>query len=107
MSQTDFNQQHLMERWRLMTSVVTDVIHDWDPYGLLKSGCPKDEWNDEITRIVARIRHIHSPEDATTVISEVFSEAFHAERFGPPDCADVGKKLFDALDDSSLISRDK
>lgn len=53
-------------------NVVKMVIHEWDPYSLLKDGAPDDEFDGEIERIVAQIRHIQSENDAINLISGVF-----------------------------------
>ena len=85
-----------------LDAVVRKVIHDWDPYDLLhKCGAPEDEWDHEIRRIVGRVGGIHSAADAAAVVSEVFTQAFpDPERFGLDNCAEVGKKLFTALQDA-------
>jgi hypothetical protein len=79
-------------------AAVRDVIHRWDPYGLL-GHAPADEWDNEIASIVAHIPHIKSEGDATQVISEVFSRAFQPDGFMPSDCSDVGRQLFSAVKD--------
>lgn len=83
--------------------VVQDVIHAWDPYGLIRGGAPEDEWDHEIERIVAEISTIRSADDATNLISRVFTKAFQPDRFTPSDCADVGRRLFAALKAATLV----
>ncbi len=90
-------------QWKQIEPIVRKVIHDWDPYHLLEVGAPEDEWDREILQIVGRVGRIHSPDDAAAVVSEVFTEAFHPEGFGQDDCADVGRKLFTALQDAGMI----
>jgi Domain of unknown function (DUF1871) len=77
---------------------VREVIHRWDPYDLLGGcGCPPDEFDREIARIVVQIPRIQSPTDATLVLSRIFSSAFDPERFRPEDCAAVGAELYQIL----------
>ena len=85
-------------------ATVGSVIRAWDPYSLLASGAPADEFDAEITRLVPRIRHIHSPADAATEISSVFSAAFEPEYFTPQACAEVGTRLFERLQEAGLLS---
>jgi hypothetical protein len=79
------------------SATVREVIHTWDPYGLLSGGAPADEWDGEIALLVARIPQIKSDEDAAMAVSTVFSEAFQPKGFTPTDCADVGRRMFSAI----------
>jgi len=90
-------------QWKRIEPVVRKVIHGWDPYHLLEGGAPEDEWDREILQIVGRVGRIHSPADASAAVSEVFTEAFHPEGFGQDDCAEVGRKLFAALQEVGMI----
>jgi hypothetical protein len=90
-------------QWKRIEPVVRKVIHAWDPYRLLEGGAPGDEWDREILQIVARVGRIYSAADAAAVVSEVFTEAFHPEGFGQDELAEVGKKLFTALQDAGMI----
>jgi hypothetical protein len=85
--------------------VVRTVINEWDPYGLLKIGCPKDEFDSEVASIVSQIPRIDSPIAAAHAISRVFGDAFSdTNYFSRDNCADVGAKLYRALAESRLIS---
>ena len=87
--------------------VVGSVINAWDPYSLLASGAPRDEFDAEIARLVTRVPHIRSPDDAVREISSVFSAAFEREYFTVPDCAEVGTRLFARLEEARLLSTTK
>jgi hypothetical protein len=96
---------HAREDYDRAVAVVRDIIHAWDPYALVGGcGAPADEWDGEIARIVARIPHIASEEDATLLISNVFAEAFQPEEFRPSDCVAVGRRLFSVLISSGLLA---
>ena len=87
--------------------VVGSVIDAWDPYSLLAGGAPPDEFHSEIERLVTRIRHIYSPEDAAKEISSIFSRAFEPEYFTVAACTDVGAQLYDCLKEADLLSTPK
>jgi len=83
---------------------VREVVHRWDPYGLLAGGCSPDEFDREIASVVAQIPRIHSRNDAAHALSRVFSSAFEPERFRPEDCAWAGAELYDALSAEGLLA---
>lgn len=83
--------------------VVREVVHQWDPYGLLGGGCPTDEFDAEIASVVVQIPRIRSQVDATHVLSRIFSSAFEPERFRREDCATAGIELFEALSAHGLL----
>jgi Domain of unknown function (DUF1871) len=87
--------------------IVGAVIKDWDPYSLLATGAPTDEFDMEIERLVTRIPHIHSSADAAREIAAVFSHYFEAEDFPVEACTDVGAELFHQLEGAQLLSTPK
>ena len=88
--------------WNQVERVVRQIIHEWDPYHLLASGAPEDEWDYEISKIAGRINQVTSPVSAAAIISGVFTLAFQLEGFSPQDCAEVGRRLFDALEEARV-----
>ena len=89
--------------YKMALRVVGEVIDEWDPYGLIAGGCPKDEFNNEIAAVVAQIPRIKSAHAAAAALSRVFTAAFEREGFAPENCAEVGAKLFGALSTSGLV----
>jgi len=83
--------------------VVGQVIRDWDPYGLLESGAPADEFDTEISLLVARIPRMTSEALAAQAISEVFSAQFEPELFTPDTCAGPARELFARLTSAGLL----
>jgi hypothetical protein len=67
-------------KYKLAIQVVGRVIHEWDPYSLLESGCPNDEFDTEIASVVSQMSRIKSAEDAAHVLSRVFSSAFEPDK---------------------------
>ena len=74
--------------------VVKKVIDAWDPYALLESGAPGDEFSPEVDEIVSQLPHIKSEHDAIQAVSTVMSSTFEAENFTVERCTNVGKELF-------------
>jgi hypothetical protein len=85
------------EEYKEALDVVGQVIRTWDPYGLLATGAPSDEFDGEIAAVVRQLDRINSPGDAAAAISRVFASSFVARDFTPPDCGDVGEHLYAAL----------
>ena len=92
------------ERYRLMWQATADVLREWDPYLLLAGGSPKDEFDSEISSVVAQIPRIHSATDAAHAVSRTFSSSFGSDSFSPKACSDVGAKLFSCLQERGLLS---
>lgn len=65
--------------YRKMWDVTAGVVKSWDPYGLLGSGAPGDEFDREIASLVAQIPRIHSELDAAHAISRTFAASLLAE----------------------------
>ncbi len=86
------------------SAIVSEVIHQWDPYELISGGAPLDEFDEETARIVTQIPSIHSEDDATRIISRVFSEAFNPEDFTLDKCASAGVLLYRRLTDLHLLT---
>jgi hypothetical protein len=88
--------------WRAFR-VVKRVIDKWDPYYLIGSGAPLDEFEPEVYRILPLLQTILSEADAARAVSEVFSEQFEPEYFTPEQCGKVGSELFEELRREGLI----
>ena len=86
-----------MAVYKRTLEVVGSVVRDWDPYSLLVSGSPRDEFDSEVARLVAQIPRIKTEKEAALALSRVFSSAFEPGPFTPEKCAEAGKKLFAAL----------
>ncbi len=75
----------------------------WDPYRLIRSGAPQDEFDSEIASVASQIPRIQSSKDAAYVVSREFSSNFEPHLFKPEACADVGEKLYKALEERGLL----
>jgi hypothetical protein len=83
--------------------VVSAALAAWDPYSLVSSGSPSDEFENEAAQIVAAISKIHSSDDVTAHVSRVFSSAFGPRGFSHQDCEDIGKELWIRLREANLL----
>ena len=83
--------------------VVREVLSAWDPYRLMANGAPTDEFDDEAARVLAKIDGVHSPYDATEVLSAVFGAAFGAAGFDHNKCAGAGEALFAKLVEARFV----
>src|SRR5262245_46301975 len=84
------------------TKIVRGVIATWDPYALLASGAPSDEFDAEVAKVVAQIPRVASRRDMRIAVSRVFYSAF-GEGFSPEDCERMGQRLFEALSAQGLV----
>ena len=85
-------------------AIVGAIVREWDPYGLLARGAPRDEFDSEIGRIAAQIHRISSALEASEVIARVFGAAFDADAFTPTSCTVPGQKLFLGLSEAGLLT---
>ena len=92
-----------MTRQERVTEAVREVIHEWDPYGLLRGGAPRDEFDREIASVASQFRRIQSPEDAVDVLARVFSSAFERASFDIDQCREAGERLFAVLKERRLL----
>jgi len=86
-------------------ALTAEVIREWDPYRLLGIGAPTDEFDHEISSLVAQLPRIRSSADAIHAISRIFSSSFEPDRFRPEDCREVGNKLFARLIEGNFVSQ--
>ena len=83
--------------------IVRKVIAAWDPYCLLETGAPEDEFDHEVALVTAQIPQMKSESDAIQAISRVFSSNFERELFKPEQCKDVGARLFCRLKEARFV----
>ena len=84
-------------------ALVRDVVSAWDPYRLVASGAPPDEFDHEIAELVASVPRIRSEDDAAQAISVIFGRAFDPVSFSPDSCSEVGRQLFARLKADQFI----
>lgn len=80
-----------------------ELMHAWDPGKLLAGGAPRDEFDDEIARLVARIPKIGSAEEAGRQVGEVFTAQFGRGVLSAEESARAGERWFAALREAGLV----
>src|SRR5690349_18042096 len=90
-------------KYQRIWGVTAQVVRKWDPLGLLASGAPTDEYDPEITSLVAQIPRIHTAVDAAHAISRIFASSFEPDSFTVEICSEAGKNLYAALVAQRLI----
>jgi hypothetical protein len=84
--------------------LVREVIATWDPYSLIAGGAPPDEFDDEIARLLARLRGATSSTDVSEAVLSVFGEAFGESGFDVGSCAEVGQQIYSRMSAAGLLS---
>ena len=69
------------------------LINQIDPYSLIKEGAPKDEFDQEVARILTGLPKCSSSEDVEKLITGVFSDQF-GEDFSPKFFSSIIDKVF-------------
>ncbi|MFK7845600.1 MAG: DUF1871 family protein, partial [Rhodothermales bacterium] len=82
------------EDYKKAFTLVSKVLNEWDPYGLIASGSSSDEFDAEATAIVTQLPNIASPQDAARVISDVFKHWMSERDFPVVNCIESGQKLY-------------
>ena len=85
--------------------IVEVVVRSWDPYSLISSGAPTNEFDSEIAQVVTLVPGICSPSAAAAALSSAFSAAFEPEHFSPAQCSVPGQELFAKLAAAGLVSQ--
>lgn len=90
-------RKELSHRYRDLLTLVSASINEWDPYSLVASGSPTDEFAPEVARVAAAAPGVTSEAELASVISRVFTCSFGPDNFTPQSCADVASRLFAQL----------
>lgn len=69
------------------------IIDEWDPIGLLKMGCPDDEYAPEVVDIIRLLPRVKSVDELAMGIQKVFTDWF-AETLVIEDCNTAAKKIW-------------
>jgi hypothetical protein len=85
------------QQYDLAFSLVRESLAQWDPLNLIGGGAPADEWDDEVARIVARLRDARTPDQVGAAVAEVFSAALGPSGPDAPTCTEFGRALHSRL----------
>lgn len=81
-----------------MFSIVKSIIDNWDPYSLLASHAPQNEFDTESAMVTALINENSSIDEIAIAISKVFSQRFFPEDFPLEKCLNVAEKLKNSIE---------
>jgi hypothetical protein len=104
MSTVSADKKQLRAKYRELTALVSGVISEWDPYSLIGGGAPRGEFDAEVALVAVQVSRITSAQDASEVISAVFSSAFESPLFKVEACRDVGERLFVRLKANGFVT---
>jgi hypothetical protein len=91
------DKKEAKRKYKKLFDELNVIICSWDPYGLIRSGAPKDEWYEEVTSILAGLRQTSSKsnDDVIDLVQNVFSKAFSKEDFPRERCEQVGNEIYE------------
>lgn len=81
-----------------LRAVVKEAIDQADPIGLLEIGCPGDEYDPEIDRVLAHVLEYSDPGGLGERIHQVFIEMFDERIAGPLEVYDrIARRIVEAM----------
>lgn len=69
---------------------LTALLYRHDPIGLAAAGCPKDEYEPEVSTIIPRLKNATTVEDVRRIVHEEFLHWFDGEGTAGPESAYSG-----------------
>ncbi len=67
----------------LMIKKVRDIINKHDPIGLVKLGCPINEYHPEVKQIISKINLKNSVNELQEAVYHIFVNMFDKKLVGP------------------------
>lgn len=61
------------------------IINKYDPIHLIGMGCPVDEYDGEVRRILDALDKVNSPKELSDLIHKIFVKMFFKEIAGPKE----------------------
>ena len=77
-----------------MLNGLKQIINSWDTYKLIEEGAPNDEFEAEISKVLAGLSRCTTSGEVVKLVSNVFSESFEKKYFSPEDCRSVGDEIY-------------
>ncbi len=85
--------------------IVRAEISAWDPYALLAGGAPADEFDAEVSEIVAGLPRTRTAGELASLVANVFRTSFDDSSFDVATCTDVASRIMRALGERSIVAR--
>jgi hypothetical protein len=86
----------------ISTKLLTEVINNWDPVGLLAGGAPQDEYNIEINEIAQKSIACTNEMELAKLIYNVFNDRMGVKLYHLI-CLNQAFKIFER-DDNTLFN---
>ncbi|WP_161783530.1 DUF1871 family protein [Paenibacillus tyrfis] len=82
-----------------MKNLIRQVIHEWNPYGLLPCA-PDNEFDSEIEKVTKSLQQVNTLEELARSIQEIFSLSF-GEPFKYERCLSVADQIWNKANEQS------
>jgi hypothetical protein len=69
----------LKQQYRELFEAVSSALHESDPMGLIKLGCPSDEYEPEVGTVLPRLKDAQNAND----VQRILHQGFSADDTGP------------------------
>ena len=76
-------------KYTVLRAVVSRILNETDPIGLLAMGAPGDEYDPEVSTVLPRLREVTSAGDVRAILHEEFVRWFDESIAGPPETYDL------------------
>jgi len=86
------DKKELKEKYKTLFAIVKEAVDEWDPYGLLKMGAPKDEFESEVAQICPLVAKSGDADELAKHIKHVFDTMFEPI-FKIDECKKVAEKI--------------
>ncbi|MDO7786534.1 DUF1871 family protein [Desulforamulus aquiferis] len=86
-------KDRMKEAYESTFKIVTKLINGWDPANLFPSA-PHDEYELEVSRIIASLRRVNNYLDLAKEIQVVFNKAFDWE-LTIDNCTSIAKEIWE------------
>lgn len=75
---------------------ISEIVNTHDPLYLLKMGCPSDEYNPEIERILPALEEARNKKELHNKVYKIFIEMFDKDMIGPKkDYKQMSEEIFE------------
>jgi hypothetical protein len=88
------NKHKISKQRETQNQELSIIINNWDPYGLIAGGAPKDEFESEVAQILDQLDGKKSLAAVTNIISKVFSKNFEPKWFTKDKCEEVANEVY-------------
>jgi hypothetical protein len=95
-------KRRLTRAYKATFLIIRSVINEHDPVGLMEAGCPDDEYDAEVTTILARLPRASSVDDVKMILYQEFDRAFGPSSTRPSAYESASRDVWQAWITSPL-----